>query len=144
MLKSACLDNSGEKMTENSFPAASFGRRFLAVVIDFFALATANRFLTAIFPFPLEKFLIPVVSLGYGPLLLYLSGATLGKIVLHLRVVPVGGGKLTVFQVLLREWVGKFLSWFFLGLGFLWSLWDHQHQAWHDKLAETQVVFTGK
>ncbi len=131
-------------MTENSFPAASFGRRFLAGVIDLFVLSTVSLFLAAIFPPSLGKFLAIVVSWGYSPLLLYLSGATLGKTALHLRVVPVGGGKLTVFQVLLREWVGKFLSHFFLELGFLWSLWDHQHQTWHDKLAETQVVFTGK
>jgi len=38
--------------------------------------------------------------------------------------------------------IGLFLGLFFVGgfLDFLWPLWDHRRQAWHDKVAGTIVV----
>jgi len=26
-------------------------------------------------------------------------------------------------------------------LGFIWILFDHQHEGWHDKLADTHVIY---
>jgi len=42
--------------------------------------------------------------------------------------------------MLLREWIGRWLSGLLFGLGYLWILLDKDRQAWHDKLASTYVV----
>jgi uncharacterized RDD family membrane protein YckC len=43
-------------------------------------------------------------------------------------------------KMFLREIVGRFLSGLFFGLGYFWSLFDKNAQAWHDKLAGTVVI----
>lgn len=40
----------------------------------------------------------------------------------------------------LGRYLAEFLSGLPLGLGYLWVLWDHERQGWHDKLASTLVV----
>ena len=42
--------------------------------------------------------------------------------------------------MLLREIVGKTVSFLFFGLGFYWAIWDKDRQAWHDKIAGTLVL----
>ncbi len=72
---------------------------------------------------------------GYG-------GQTPGKMMLRIRVVKVGGGKMTPGTAFLR-WVGyliSLISGVVLYLGFLWVLIDKRKQSWHDKIAGTFVV----
>jgi uncharacterized RDD family membrane protein YckC len=87
-----------------------------------------------------------VLALGSGLLTLCyytagftLFGRTVGKLILGLRVVRADGRNPTVRQSALRT-VGYLLSSVFL-LGFLWAGIDRRHQAWHDKLAGTFVVY---
>ncbi|MCL6558264.1 MAG: RDD family protein, partial [Firmicutes bacterium] len=42
--------------------------------------------------------------------------------------------------MLIREWIGKWISGLILGLGFLWILFDRDNQGWHDKLMSTYVI----
>jgi hypothetical protein len=37
----------------------------------------------------------------------------------------------------LKRALGQLLSLLPAGLGFLWALWDGNHETWHDKLAQT-------
>jgi uncharacterized RDD family membrane protein YckC len=69
-------------------------------------------------------------------------GQTPGKWLFGLRVVPVGGGRLTVRQALLRV-AGYALSALSFYVGFLWVL-GPQRRAWHDRLAGTEVVYVVK
>jgi len=43
--------------------------------------------------------------------------------------------------MLLRETLGKWVSGWFLGLGWFWAIWDRDAQAWHDKIAGTVVLY---
>ena len=67
-------------------------------------------------------------------------GTTVGKMLFGLRVVRTDGANPGFFTMLLREWMGKLISYLFFGLGFWWALWDKDRQTWHDKFANTVVV----
>jgi uncharacterized RDD family membrane protein YckC len=85
-------------------------------------------------------FLYILLVLVYFVGLTYYKGATLGKMFFGLRVVGDKKQKLGVWQVVLRETVGKFVSGIVLGLGFVWILFDVKRQGWHDKIANTRVI----
>ena len=67
------------------------------------------------------------------------TGQTLGQKVLRIKVVQPDGSKLTWENAILR-YLGYILNSLFVGLGFLWALWDKEKQGWHDKLAGAYVV----
>lgn len=70
--------------------------------------------------------------------------ATPGKMLIAAKIVDARtGGRPTVRQWIIR-YVGYFVSGLPLGLGFLWVAFDPKKQGWHDKLANTVVVFFGK
>jgi uncharacterized RDD family membrane protein YckC len=71
---------------------------------------------------------------------LFSHGTTPGKNALGMRVVTESGVAAGFGAMLLREWIGKWLSSLVLGLGFLWILFDRDRQGWHDKLGTTYVV----
>ncbi len=68
------------------------------------------------------------------------TGQTVGMYVLGIRVVRLDGKHMTLAGSILR-WAGLFISTLPLGLGFLWVLIDDRRQAWHDKLANTCVIY---
>ncbi|MDP1858699.1 MAG: RDD family protein [Gemmatimonadaceae bacterium] len=86
---------------------------------------------------------------AFGLALLYIiwflsllrRGTTPGKRVMGLQVVRTQTGDIPGFGVMfVREVVGRFVSGVFLGLGYLWAVFDMNGQAWHDKIASTVVV----
>ena len=83
-----------------------------------------------------------ILAIGFchiGPLCLW--GQTLGKLFFGLRVVTVkGSAKISPWQVLLREIVGKFISAAILGLGFLFALWRSDRRTLYDLLSDAKVV----
>jgi len=73
-------------------------------------------------------------------IVLFARGTTPGKNMLGMDVVDEQGQPATFWRMLLREWIGKFISGVVCGLGYLWILIDKDRQGWHDKLASTYVV----
>ena len=73
-------------------------------------------------------------------LVLFARGTTPGKKVLGMRVINEDGTPAGFMTMLLREWIGKWISGLILSLGFLWILFDKDNQGWHDKLMSTYVV----
>lgn len=67
------------------------------------------------------------------------NGYTVGKKIMGIRVVSQNGGPVDWVKAFVRS-ISKVLSGMFLGMGYLWMLWDENSQTWHDKLAETYVV----
>lgn len=82
-----------------------------------------------------------VVSFGYFIFLTYKQESTWGKSFFGLKVVDSEHKPMTLLQVALRETVGKFLSAFILGLGYLMVIFSKKKQALHDKIASTYVVY---
>lgn len=65
--------------------------------------------------------------------------ATLGKMVLGLRVVGHTGQKIDFSKALLRN-LSKILSALILGIGYIMIIFDSRKQGLHDKIADTFVV----
>jgi uncharacterized RDD family membrane protein YckC len=67
------------------------------------------------------------------------DGQTLGKRIMHIRIIKADGSPINGIDVLVR-YLGYTVSGLFLGLGYFWALFDANNQAWHDKMAGTYVV----
>ena len=65
---------------------------------------------------------------------------TIGQAALGLRVRRCDGRPLTLGPAI-RRVIGYYLSILPLFLGFLWVLVDDRRQGWHDKLADTVVIY---
>jgi uncharacterized RDD family membrane protein YckC len=73
-------------------------------------------------------------------LTLFAHGTTPGKHMLGLWVIRANGDYAGLGTMLIREWIGKWISLLALGLGCTWILLDRDRQGWHDKLVGTYVV----
>jgi uncharacterized RDD family membrane protein YckC len=80
-----------------------------------------------------------VVLAAYGAVMWKVRGSTIGGIVFDLRVVRLDGREVDWETAIVRA-LSCFLSMVVVGLGFFWIAFDHNHQAWHDKIAGTVVV----
>jgi uncharacterized RDD family membrane protein YckC len=73
-------------------------------------------------------------------LTLFAHGTTPGKHMLGIWVIRDDGTYAGLGTMLIREWIGKWISGLILGLGYIWILLDRDRQGWHDKLVSTYVV----
>jgi uncharacterized RDD family membrane protein YckC len=86
-----------------------------------------------------------IVYLQVGVFFTYfwrLRGQTLGMQVWKIRTVNDSGQILTLGECAVRYFFATF-SLMFMGLGFLWILFDPERLAWHDRASGTRVVFLG-
>jgi len=125
-------------------PTAPFGIRITAVLFDVF-LAFAFLYgpllqITGGHPGHWQTALHLLVLLAVA-MMWKSRGGTPGKLLLGIRVVdaqtrePLGAGRA------LGRGLACILSLLSLGLGYLWLVFDPRHQALHDKLAGTLVVY---
>lgn len=82
-----------------------------------------------------------ILGWGYFIFMTYKYEATLGKKVVGIKVLSDKSEKLTVWQVILRETVGKIASIIILGIGYVMAGFTERKQALHDKIASTTVVY---
>jgi uncharacterized RDD family membrane protein YckC len=69
------------------------------------------------------------------------KSATLGEIVLNLRVQKMDGSLLTRdYSTSLIRALASLISLVPLGLGFIWILFNRELESWHDKISGTYVV----
>jgi uncharacterized RDD family membrane protein YckC len=123
-----------------NFPRASFGLRFAASLLDWVLLGfiVHNTFLHR---FP--NFLLWMLAIATFAGFYVWKGATLGGLVLRLKVVRLDGRRIDLPCALVRTCT-TFFSVLCGGIGWLWCLWDKDRQAWHDMLAGTVVVRVDK
>lgn len=60
---------------------------------------------------------------------------------MNLRVVTETGEKLTLFNVIYRETIGRFLCSFFGGIGYIMAGIDGQKRGLHDMICGTRVIY---
>lgn len=81
-----------------------------------------------------------VLAVGAYHVWMYATyGATIGKMIMKLKVVREDGKKLTYNDAILRE-LASYLSGAVFMLGYLNVIWDPKKQAWHDRIAKTFVL----
>ncbi|MCM8773068.1 MAG: RDD family protein [Candidatus Omnitrophica bacterium] len=84
------------------------------------------------------------ISIFYETFLVGKFGATLGKMIVGIKIADENGNKISYGTAFVREVVVKnviyciifFIAW----LGYLWAIWDKRKQTWHDKIARTIVI----
>lgn len=121
---------------------ASFGKRFLAMIIDGFIINVIGGLVIAIWG------VWTYLGLGWliGALYFILSeggnwNATLGKKALGIMVVDINYSSISYGTATLR-YIGKIVSAFILGIGYIMAGFSDTCQALHDKMANTYVVET--
>lgn len=67
-------------------------------------------------------------------------GRSLGKKLFKLRIVRLDSSRVGWWKSALRTLL-YILSGISFGIGFIWIFFDKKRQGWHDKIAETRVVF---
>lgn len=119
-------------------------KRIIAYFLDGLVLAPLNigaNILTAKLEIP---FLIVPLSLlivvGYWIIPTFVSGKTLGKKIMGLKVVNFSGEERSLFKVIIRETIAKYISIIPLGLGLLWFRFRKDRRAWHDLMCSTIVI----
>lgn len=93
----------------------------------------------------LSRVFLPIYALlfflasTYFIFLHYFAGRTIGKMALGIKLISTDGTDIGLWESFMR-WVGYYISAVFLFAGFVWSIFDPESQAWHDKIAGTYVV----
>jgi len=146
------------------FKLASIGRRFVAVFVDGILLGLLGVIL--LWPFYAAIFTtfshftpghppkMPTFSLGftlyqytvsYGLPAAYeiffigTYGATLGKMLMKIKVVTPDGGRISYARATGR-YFAKILSGIICYIGYLMAFWDEEKRALHDRICGTRVI----
>ena len=80
------------------------------------------------------------IPLVYFFALVAVTGRTIGKSVMGIRVVGADGRRLSAARSLLRT-IAYLVSLLPVFAGFAWVLFDRDRRAWHDHLAGSRVVY---
>jgi len=137
---------------------AGFWVRFLGYLVDGILLGAVNLILSALLrttttstvggvtvttttgSVALVEVIDLIVGVAYFTWFWSSRGATLGQMLVGIRVVDADtGGPLKPSQALIR-YIGYILSAIPIFIGFIWAAFDSRKQGWMDKLASTQVV----
>ncbi len=141
-----------DRMHREGMHLASIKKRSFAFFIDemllslllilslgdsFFEAKTVEEMILLTNQFVLEYMAIKVVYQAY---FVMQYGATVGKLLVKIRVVEMKTLQKPNVVVALNRGVVRVLSEMLFYLGFLWGVLDPLRQAWHDKSAKTVVV----
>ncbi len=113
---------------------------FLLVIMVWDAFSAAKTLEEMIYvsnAFVLEFF---AVKIAYQTFFTMQYGATLGKMVMKIRVVEIATLDNPTIICALNRGVFRVVSEILMYLGFVWGMLDPARQTWHDKTARTLVV----
>lgn len=109
----------------------------LALGDSFFEAKTVEEMILLTNQFVLEYMAIKVI---YQAFFVMQYGASVGKLLVKIRVVEMNSLQTPNVVVALNRAVVRVLSEMLFYLGFLWGSLDPLRQTWHDKSAKTLVV----
>lgn len=89
----------------------------------------------------MENIIFTIISGGLYLMFWYFYSATPGKIIMGMKIIDAQTGEPPSMGQNILRYIGYFVSSLPLGLGFFWVLWDKHSQGWHDKMANTVVVY---
>jgi uncharacterized RDD family membrane protein YckC len=82
-------------------------------------------------------FVLPFCYFGY---LWSNKRQSIGMGLMNIQIVHKNSSNLSFLTAGLRGTIGYYISSLVFYLGFLWALFDSQHETWHDKIFGTQVL----
>ncbi len=122
-----------------AYELADTGTRFIAIVIDGIILGIIGSLLFSSARWGGGGISLLVGLAYYWYFWTRQDGQTLGKRVMHIRVIKTDGSPLSDSDAILR-YIGYYINSAVFMIGWLWALFDADHQGWHDKIANTYVV----
>ncbi|MEE8119748.1 MAG: RDD family protein [Gammaproteobacteria bacterium] len=136
----------------DNYRYAGFLARMLAMLVDVFiimvllVLAVISMVFTGILTLGLIVPTLPAVIMEISLLILVIVlwtqfGATPGKMMLNIVIVDRDTGKLPSLGQAVIRYIGYIVSTIPFLLGYFWVIWDDKKQGFHDKLADTVVVY---
>lgn len=81
-----------------------------------------------------------VLKIIYQTFFVVQYGASIGKIVMKIRVIDIKTLNNPTVAVALNRSIFRVISEMLFYLGFLWGMMDPARQTWHDKTAKTLVI----
>lgn len=139
-------------LNQEQLTLAPIAKRFIAFVIDNFLVsiifviiiwshfvkaATTQEVIAVTDSFILEYIALKII---YQTLFVYMYGASIGKIIMKIRVIEVKTLQKPSFIVSFNRAVFRIVSEMIFYLGFLWGVLNPTRQAWHDATARTLVI----
>lgn len=137
-----------------SFPAIGLVRRLMAIFYDIFLLTAILFLAVALFnaivnsgeavdyenPYTIlmSFYLAAIIFIYFGWFWTH-GGQTLGMKTWKVMLISNNSQQINWKQALIREIVAVF-SWVFIGLGFLWSIFDKEKRTWHDISSKTRLI----
>jgi uncharacterized RDD family membrane protein YckC len=109
----------------------------LALWESFSAAANTEEIIALTNSFVLEYMALKII---YQTFFIYQYGASIGKIVMKIRVIEIVTLNNPTIASSLNRAVFRVISEMLFYLGFLWGMFDSARQTWHDKTAKTLVV----
>ena len=129
-----------------SISFAGFWRRAGAMIIDsviytiLIMLALGPAYINSDFYTP-EGLVSSVLMLVITVMLWIRYGGTPGKLLLGCRIVDADSYAIPTARQSIIRYLGYYVSVLCLFVGFFWVLWDKRKQAFHDKMANTVVLY---
>lgn len=125
----------------NNISLAGFWIRVVASLID------TTTYVIIFMIFNVNKddnmaiFIFGLILISYVVVMIKQFGATLGKIIVGIKIISENGKELTWWKIILREVFGKFVSSLLLFIGYLAVGLSAKKQGFHDLIARTLVVY---
>jgi uncharacterized RDD family membrane protein YckC len=110
----------------------------IVILWDSFSNATSTEQIINLTNAFLLEFI--TIKILYQTFFVYQYGATLGKILMKIRVCDIQSLSNPPLLLAFNRAVFRVISEMLMYLGFLWALFDPSRQAWHDKSARSIVV----
>ena len=88
-----------------------------------------------------ENIITTIVDATVTIVFWYMFSATPGKMMLGIKIVDAETGQPPSTKQDIVRYLGYFVSIIPMLFGFLWVFWDKRAQGWHDKMANTVVVY---
>ncbi|WP_455757626.1 RDD family protein [Sulfurimonas sp.] len=141
-----------EKLHREDITLAPIKKRATALFIDelllsflliialwdsFSAATTTEEIINITNAFVLEYMALKII---YQTFFVMQYGASLGKIVMKIRVIEINTLQTPNVIVALNRAIFRVISEMLFYLGFIWGMMDPSRQTWHDKTAKTLVV----
>lgn len=133
---------------------AGFWMRFWAYLLDLIVISSIIRILIhpvfllmglekSDFLFSPYRIASALVFFLYFVLMTKFLGQTIGKMVFGLKVISLKRKKLTWGDVLIREWIGRYISKTFW-IGYVVAAFTKRKQGLHDLFSDTTVIHAEK
>ena len=139
-LKNAGLELASLKKRTGAFMIDEFLLAFLFLIIIYdqvIGVEDSDAIVTLVNSFTFEYLLLKV---AYQTLFVYQYGASIGKIVMKIRVVDMSTLQKPIFSSALNRAIFRVISEMLFYLGFAWAFYNGNRQSWQDKTARTIVV----